>query len=672
MPKPLTKVGKYDVVKKIAKGGMGAVYLAKHPTLKRYVILKQLTLRGGGGFIQRFKREASIMIDFRDEHIVPVYDHFKVGSSYYIVMEYVDGTSLDRLIEESGGLSNEAALLIFSEICRGLKYAHDKDVIHRDIKPANVLISKQGEVKLTDFGIATSKEAEEEGLTKIGMTLGTPAYMSPEQIADTSKVDKRADIYSMGVMFYEMLTGKKPFPSRFSPDVIDKISKGIYVNPKKINPTIPGAFQRIIKRTMNSKVHKRYNDLGMVLSILDRYTKKYRGQREKNQDIKRYLEGNEITLPTTMKVGKKRHKRGGILIGVTVGLAALTVLFLGGLFCYYKGYVYEYLRTREYGKLEITATIPPDYFKEARLIYAYALLTYLDETPTEAGGEEPEYHYRLTPKREGLLFPVLRKTDAEDQADNRMEELLTTGDLYLHAGNYELVLYLENRKHVMRFYLYPRVLQRQNLDTEEKRHLVFRVPISDKKKIRIDHRVSDSETGRSLYDEADIDFYLAEQDRWLDWKFYHSNRRLEEYLQSKLQSGAWYRFRYMADGYYDVETKFYVETSLDSAVSEVGLIRKSGTLVVESNYAGLDILIDNRTESYIGARKKRFVRYEDTTLAPKEFPLSEGTYAITVQRGKRIIQNAQFRIFGDTTTRVRVTYDPEEKSLGLEVQGPKR
>ncbi|MBN2323685.1 MAG: serine/threonine protein kinase [Spirochaetes bacterium] len=672
MPKPLIKVGKYDIVKKIAKGGMGAVYLAKHPTLKRFVILKQLTLRGGGGFVQRFKREASLMIDFRDEHIVPVYDHFKVGSSYYIAMEYVDGTSLDRLIEESGGLSNEAALLIFSEICRGLKYAHDKDVIHRDIKPANVLISKQGEVKLTDFGIATSKEAEEEGLTKIGMTLGTPAYMSPEQIADTSKVDMRADIYSMGVMFYEMLTGKKPFPSRFSPDVIDKISKGIYVNPKKINPTIPRAFLRIIKRTMNCKVNKRYKDLGSVLNILDRYTKKYKGQREINADVRRYLEGNEITLPTTMKVGKKRHKRGGILIGVTVGLAALTVLFLGGLFCYYKGYVYEYLRAREYGKLEITASIPQDYFKEARLIYAYALLTCLDETDAEAEGSGPEYHYRLTPKREGFLYPILKEqaSEEEDAATGPDEALLSTGDLYLRAGNYELVLYLENGKHIMRFYLYPRVLQRENLDTEDKRNLAFRVPISVKKQITIDHRVSDSETGMSLYDEADIDFYLAEQDRWLDWKFYHSNRRLAEYLASKLQSGERYRFRYSADGYYDVETEFYVETSLDSAVSEVGLIRKSGTLVVESDYEGLDILIDNRAESYIGVQKKQFVRYEDTTLEPKKFPLSEGTYAITVGRGKRTVQNAQFRIVGEKTTRVRVTYDPGEKSIGLEVERP--
>ena len=156
MPRQLTKVGKYTIVGKMAKGGMGSVYKAKHPTLKRFVILKQLTLRGGAGISERFKREAQLMIDFRHENIVPVYDHFKSGSSYFIAMEFVDGTSLDKLIADRSKLSPEATLLIFSEVCRGLKYAHDKGVIHRDIKPANILLSKEGEVKLVDFGIATT------------------------------------------------------------------------------------------------------------------------------------------------------------------------------------------------------------------------------------------------------------------------------------------------------------------------------------------------------------------------------------------------------------------------------------------------------------------------------------------------------------------------------------
>jgi tRNA A-37 threonylcarbamoyl transferase component Bud32 len=665
MPKQIIKVGKYDIVRKIAKGGMGAVYLAKHPTLKRYVILKQLTLRGGGGFVQRFKREASLMIDFRTEHIVPVYDHFKVGSSYYIVMEYVDGVSLDGLIEESGGLSNEAALLIFSEICRGLKYAHDKDVIHRDIKPANILISKQGAVKLTDFGIATSKEAEEEGLTKVGMTLGTPAYMSPEQITDTSKVDMRADIYSLGVMFYEMLTGKKPFPSRFAPDAIDQINRGIYVKPRKINPSIPRAFVRIIKRTMNSKIGKRFKDLGLVLNILEKYTKKYRNQREINTDIKRYLEGKEITLPTAMKVGKKRHRRGGILIGVTVGLAALTALFFGGVFCYYRGYYYEYFKAKEYGKIEVTASIPKEYFKEARLIYAYALLQYQDRDSEEAGEGQSEYHYRLTPKGGGIPIPFMKKEEEQEE-----EKLLTTSVLYLPAGNYELELYLENQKYFKSFYLFPRIIQKENLDTEEKRSLDFRVTQSAPKQISIGHRVSDIETGRSLYDVTDISLYLEDQDRWIDWKFYSSSERLRRYLEGKLKSGMWYRFRYRAPDYLEVDTKLYVESSLDSAQVDIGLVRKTGKVVIESDHAGLDILIDNREESYIGERTKDFVSYGATVDGEKEFMLPEGNYTVTVQKGSRVVQNAQFRIASGKVTRLEVSYDAVEKSLELNAMNP--
>jgi serine/threonine-protein kinase len=201
------KVGKYTIVSKIAQGGMGAVYKAKHPTLKRFVLLKKLTLRGGPQFIERFRREARIMMDFKHDHIVQVYDHFKDGSSYYIAEEFVDGVSLEQLIKRERYLSNEAAALIFYEVCKALRHAHEKGVVHRDMKPGNILISNQGEVKLVDFGIATSREDSEEGLTRDGMTLGTPSYIPPEQIDNAKSVDRRADIYSLGVVLYEMLTG---------------------------------------------------------------------------------------------------------------------------------------------------------------------------------------------------------------------------------------------------------------------------------------------------------------------------------------------------------------------------------------------------------------------------------------------------------------------------------
>ena len=204
-------IDKYEVISKLCEGGMSAVYKAVHPTLNRNVIIKQLKVRGSAAFVERFKREARIMMDFRNEHIVQVYDHFKAGSSYYLVMEFVDGTNLESIIKEKKFIPNEMAVIIFSEICKALKYAHDKDVIHRDIKPSNILISKEGVVKLVDFGIAMSKEDSEDGLTSAGMAIGTPAYMSPEQIADTKNVDKRTDIYSMGVMFTKWLPDRNLF-----------------------------------------------------------------------------------------------------------------------------------------------------------------------------------------------------------------------------------------------------------------------------------------------------------------------------------------------------------------------------------------------------------------------------------------------------------------------------
>ena len=251
------KIGKYLIKNKIAEGGMGAIYKATHPTLKKDVILKKLTLRGNSAIVERFKREAQLMLEFSNDNIVQVYDHFREGSSYYIVMEYIDGISLAKLIEKKRFLPNETALLIFREVCKALHYAHAKGVIHRDIKPDNVLISKSGEVKLTDFGIARSEDCDEECLTSAGMTLGTPTYMSPEQIDDSSKVDRRSDIYSMGVVLYVMTTGKSPFPSNLVPQTINAIQKGKYIRPEKLNPQIFSIIKRIVKKSMHCKIKRR-------------------------------------------------------------------------------------------------------------------------------------------------------------------------------------------------------------------------------------------------------------------------------------------------------------------------------------------------------------------------------------------------------------------------------
>ncbi|MFA6506538.1 MAG: serine/threonine-protein kinase, partial [Treponemataceae bacterium] len=252
------KIGKYTVVGEIARGGMGAIYKAEHPTLDRFVVIKKLTLSGSASIRERFRREAAIMMDFRNEYIVDVFDHFREGSASYIVQEYVDGLSLEGLLARERYLPERIALIIFRDACRALKYAHEHGVVHRDIKPGNLLISKKGDVKLVDFGIARVEDDTQDVLTREGMTLGTPSYMAPEQFGNTKNVDKRADIYSLGVMLYESVTGKRPFPGVISPETIHLIQLGKYRSPRRVNPALTSFTVSVIKKTMHAKLKRRY------------------------------------------------------------------------------------------------------------------------------------------------------------------------------------------------------------------------------------------------------------------------------------------------------------------------------------------------------------------------------------------------------------------------------
>ena len=657
MAKQIAKVGKYEIVELIARGGMGAVYKAKHPTLKRYVILKQLTLRGGSGFTQRFKREASLMIDFRNEHIVQVYDHFKEGSSYYIVMEYVDGIGLDKLIEERGKLSNSAAILIFTEICKGLHYAHQKNVIHRDIKPANILISRNGEVKLVDFGIATSKESDEDGLTRAGMTLGTPAYMSPEQIADTKNVDRRADIYSLGVVLYEMLTGQKPFPGGFTPESINRINRGIYTSPQKLNPSIPGFLRHLIRKSMNHKTSKRYRDIGHMINVISRFIRRYRDKDAINSDIKRYLSGTEITLPNRRALGRRKGFRLKVLIACVV----LVVIGLVGLYIYEKGYYYEYLKKDEYGGVEIRATVPKGYYKDATLVYSYCRLKAVAPVEEE---EKEEFDFRLTAGPSGI-FGRIRSLILKSKEMGKDDEgdILTTGVLYLPEGAYTLELFVENAKFYRTFYLNPRSVQRENVKTYERQLLSFTLRRTKPKPIQIIPRVYDSVTGQSLYRVADISLYLKEKGRWINWKEYQDKPRLKRYLAGLMSSGMSYTLRFKAPQYYPETVKFRVENEFDSVRVEVALMKKPGRLVVESDYPGLRLLIDGRSESYLGEKERDFVSYGQTVSGKKEFFLSEGNYLLTVMKDKKRVENYQFSIVPEETTWLAVSYSTDDKKL---------
>ncbi len=207
-----------DILDLIGHGGMGAVYKARQIALDRFVALKIIHPETAKHptFAERFSREARALAQLNHPSIVGVHDFGRAGGMFYLIMELVDGVNLKQLLAD-GQMQPDEALSIIPQICEALEYAHSQGVVHRDIKPANVLISKQGRVKIADFGLAKLvRSAADDQLTGTQQVMGTPQYMSPEQMERPQEVDHRSDIYSLGVVLYEMLTGELPL-GRFEP-----------------------------------------------------------------------------------------------------------------------------------------------------------------------------------------------------------------------------------------------------------------------------------------------------------------------------------------------------------------------------------------------------------------------------------------------------------------------
>ena len=359
-------IGKYRIMGLVAKGGMGAVYKAVHPSLKRLVILKKLTIHRNPTVRERFKREAQILLDLQSPYIVHLHDYFIEGNSHYIVEEYVDGMSLGELIEKQVALGTELSLLVFLDACYALKYAHAKGIVHRDIKPANILISRRAEVKLADFGIASSEKGDDlhdekgnpkpvdkrdENLTQTGVTLGTPAYMSPEQISDSRSVDKRADIYSMGVMLYEMMTGSKPFGSTLSAENLERIKKGKYIDPRRIDKSIPREICAMIRKMLKAKPERRYQDIDPIIAIVKKYLSRFDTHVIRIALAQCVLTKRQFAIPVFVQ--KKQTGRNVLLVMAGIALAAAA-----GWYVWTEGLVHATVLSHWYRPVTVTMELP--------------------------------------------------------------------------------------------------------------------------------------------------------------------------------------------------------------------------------------------------------------------------------------------------------------------------
>jgi predicted Ser/Thr protein kinase len=250
-----------DIIELLGQGGMGAVYKARQKQLDRLIALKILPPQVGqdSAFAERFTREARSLARLNHPHIVTVHDFGKTEAGlYYFVMEFVDGTDLRHVIQ-AGELSPAEALAIVPQICDALQYAHDEGIVHRDIKPENVLLDKKGRVRIADFGLAKllGRPATVYTLTRAGQRMGTPHYMAPEQIERPDQVDHRADIYSLGVVFYEMLTGELPI-GRFAPP-----SQKVQVDVR---------LDQVVLRTLEKEPERRYQHASEVKTDVETIT----------------------------------------------------------------------------------------------------------------------------------------------------------------------------------------------------------------------------------------------------------------------------------------------------------------------------------------------------------------------------------------------------------------
>ncbi len=256
-----TKVGKYKIINELGRGGMGAVYLAVDEVLNRKVAVKELKIDAHkkkdvdnyNTMIKRFSKEAQILAQLNQKNIVSVYDIIEQNGNQYIIMEFLDGKNLEELLNQKGHFSLDEATSIIADTALALDYIHKKNIIHRDVKPSNIIILTDGVTKLTDFGVTRDMNSS---LTMDGSLVGTIAYASPEQ--DSKELDGRSDIFSLGVVLYELVTGQKPFVGDTIASVLLKIATKDPTKPSDINPEIHKMLEAIILKSMAKSVSQRY------------------------------------------------------------------------------------------------------------------------------------------------------------------------------------------------------------------------------------------------------------------------------------------------------------------------------------------------------------------------------------------------------------------------------
>ncbi|NIO69138.1 MAG: protein kinase [Anaerolineae bacterium] len=264
------KLGKYKIIEEVGRGGFAAVYKAVDTTLDRTVALKVLAshLLWDPTFVQRFQREAKVAANLDHPNIVTIYEVSQIEGVYFIAMQFLEGRTLSQILKAVGPLPVSGVQAIIEQIASALDYAHARGLVHRDIKPSNIIVARDGKVTLTDFGLVKAGEGTQ--LTATGVVFGTPEYMSPEQ-AEGKKLDAQSDIYSLGVVLYEVLAGRAPFVADTTPAVM---YKHVHEPPplEELPSDLPQGVVAVVEKALAKKREERYQSAGEMAQALQEAT----------------------------------------------------------------------------------------------------------------------------------------------------------------------------------------------------------------------------------------------------------------------------------------------------------------------------------------------------------------------------------------------------------------
>ncbi len=332
-------IGKYTILDELGRGGMGVVYKGKHETLNRFAAIKVLPaqLAADELCLQRFMREADTLARLQHQNIVNIYDIETLNETQYLIMEYVNGLTLADILSSNGPFAPDEAAKIIRDVALALSHSHIKGIIHRDIKPANIMIDDDGIVKVADFGIA--RVMEDYSVTKTGV-IGTPKYMSPERIKGEKDIDGRSDIYALGIVFYEMVTGEPPFSDENEFSILEKHIRTAPTPPSKVRSDLPKIYEKIILKCLEKNTNTRYPTCSeLIASLEDALSKRATvaesaGTPDTTKVVSRGRKSKMKTVLHTKIPGLKHAKTSTtrlILLGVAIVIViAIALPFLIG------------------------------------------------------------------------------------------------------------------------------------------------------------------------------------------------------------------------------------------------------------------------------------------------------------------------------------------------------